>query len=101
MATIKAPGFTAEASLFTSRENYRSVTRYTYHARKKMVVPFVRLLFGIIFLDPNNTKAITDSLVEKFGTTDDVSIQKQIRPALIKRLLICPSAIILEAVLYG
>ena len=35
-------------------------------------------------LDSNNTKAITDSLVEKFGTTDDVSIQKQIRPALIK-----------------
>ena len=35
-------------------------------------------------LDSNNTKAITDSLVEKFGTTDHVSIQKQIRPALIK-----------------
>ena len=35
-------------------------------------------------LDSNNTKAITDSLVEKFGTTDDVNIQKQIRPALIK-----------------
>ena len=35
-------------------------------------------------LDSNNTKAITDSLVEKFGTTGNVSIQKQIRPALIK-----------------
>ena len=35
-------------------------------------------------LDSNNTKAITDSLVEKFGTTGHVSIQKQIRPALIK-----------------
>jgi uncharacterized protein len=35
-------------------------------------------------LDSNNTEAITDSLVEKFGTTDDVSIQNQIRPALIK-----------------
>jgi hypothetical protein len=35
-------------------------------------------------LDSNSTKAITDSLVEKFGTTDHVSIQKQIRPALIK-----------------
>ena len=35
-------------------------------------------------LDSNNTKAITDSLAEKFGATDNVSIQKQIRPALIK-----------------
>jgi hypothetical protein len=35
-------------------------------------------------LDSNNTKAITDSLVEKFNTTEHVSIEKQIRPALIK-----------------
>jgi len=35
-------------------------------------------------LDSNNTKAITDSLAEKFGATDNVSIQKQVRPALIK-----------------
>jgi len=40
--TIKVPGFTAEASLFTSSENYRSNARYTYHARKKMVVPQMR-----------------------------------------------------------
>ena len=35
-------------------------------------------------LDTNNTTAITDSLAEKFGTTDHVSIQNQIRPALIE-----------------
>jgi pimeloyl-ACP methyl ester carboxylesterase len=35
-------------------------------------------------LDSNNTKAITDSLVDKFGTTGHVSIQKQISPALKK-----------------
>lgn len=35
-------------------------------------------------LDTNNTKVITNNLVEKFGTTGHVSIQKQIRPALIK-----------------
>jgi uncharacterized protein len=35
-------------------------------------------------LDTNNTKVITNNLVEKFGSTDHVSIQKQIRPALIK-----------------
>jgi pimeloyl-ACP methyl ester carboxylesterase len=34
--------------------------------------------------DTNNTKVITNNLVEKFGTTGHVSIQKQIRPALIK-----------------
>jgi hypothetical protein len=37
-------------------------------------------------LDTNNTKVITNNLVEKFGSTDHVSIQKQIRPALIKYL---------------
>jgi hypothetical protein len=35
-------------------------------------------------LDSNNTAAITDSLAERFGATDNISIQKQIRPALIK-----------------
>jgi len=35
-------------------------------------------------LDTNNTKAIINNLVEKFGSTGHVSIQKQIRPALIK-----------------
>jgi hypothetical protein len=35
-------------------------------------------------LDTNNTKVITNSLAEKFGTTDHVNIQKQITPALIK-----------------
>jgi uncharacterized protein len=35
-------------------------------------------------LDNNNTKVITNNLVEKFGSTGHVSIQKQIRPALIK-----------------
>jgi hypothetical protein len=35
-------------------------------------------------LDTNNTKVITNNLVEKFGTIGHVSIQKQIRPALIK-----------------
>jgi pimeloyl-ACP methyl ester carboxylesterase len=35
-------------------------------------------------LDTNNTKAITKNLVDKFGTTGHISIQKQIRPALIK-----------------
>jgi pimeloyl-ACP methyl ester carboxylesterase len=34
--------------------------------------------------DTNNTKVITNNLVEKFGTTGHVSIQKQIRPGLIK-----------------
>ncbi len=34
-------------------------------------------------LDTNNTKIITNNLVEKFGTSP-VSIQKQIRPSLIK-----------------
>lgn len=32
----------------------------------------------------NNTKVIANNLVEKFGTTSYVSIQEQIRPALIK-----------------
>jgi uncharacterized protein len=31
-------------------------------------------------LDSNNTKAITDSLAEKFGATDNVSNQKQVKP---------------------
>jgi len=35
-------------------------------------------------LHTNNTKVITNNLVEKFGSTDHVSIQKQIRHALIK-----------------
>jgi pimeloyl-ACP methyl ester carboxylesterase len=35
-------------------------------------------------LRTNNTKVITNNLVEKFGTSGHVSIQKQIRPALIK-----------------
>jgi uncharacterized protein len=35
-------------------------------------------------LDTNNTKFITKSLAEKFGSSGHVSIQKQIRPALIK-----------------
>jgi uncharacterized protein len=35
-------------------------------------------------LDNNNTKVITNNLVEKFGSSGHVSIQKQIRPALIK-----------------
>ena len=35
-------------------------------------------------LDTNNTKVMTNNLGEKFGTTGHVSIQKQIRPALIK-----------------
>jgi hypothetical protein len=34
-------------------------------------------------LDTNNTKVIINNLVEKFGTTGHVSIQKQIRAALI------------------
>ncbi|HET6640859.1 MAG TPA: prolyl oligopeptidase family serine peptidase [Nitrososphaeraceae archaeon] len=43
----------------------------------KFIVPIYAAL-------TNNTKAITDSLFEKFGATDHVSIQKQIRPELIK-----------------
>jgi pimeloyl-ACP methyl ester carboxylesterase len=35
-------------------------------------------------LGTNHTKVITNNLVEKFGSTGQVSIQKQIRPALIK-----------------
>lgn len=35
-------------------------------------------------LDTNNTKVIINSLTEKFGTTGHVSIQKQIRPELMK-----------------
>jgi len=35
-------------------------------------------------LDTNNTKAITKNLVDKFGTTGHINIQKQIRPALIQ-----------------
>ena len=35
-------------------------------------------------LDTNNTKFITKILAEKFGSSGHVSIQKQIRPALIK-----------------
>ena len=36
-------------------------------------------------LRTNNTEDITNDLVEKFGTTGDVSIQEQIRPALIDK----------------
>jgi hypothetical protein len=36
------------------------------------------------FLHTNNTKAIIKNQVEKFGTSNHISIQKQIRPALIK-----------------
>jgi dienelactone hydrolase len=43
----------------------------------KFIVPIYAAL-------TNNTKAITDSLFKKFGATDHVSIQKQIRPELIK-----------------
>jgi alpha-beta hydrolase superfamily lysophospholipase len=35
-------------------------------------------------LHTNNSKAISNDLAKKFGTSSDVSIQKQIRPALIK-----------------
>jgi pimeloyl-ACP methyl ester carboxylesterase len=35
-------------------------------------------------LDSNNTKIITNNLLEKFGSTGHASIQKQIRPELIK-----------------
>jgi hypothetical protein len=41
-------------------------------------------LISSSLLDTNNTKAITKNLVDKFGTTGHISIQKQIRPALIK-----------------
>ena len=43
-----------------------------------------RYLIPSYILDTNNTKAIINNLVDKFGTTGHVSIQKQIRPALIK-----------------
>ena len=47
--------------------------------------PFLRpLLVPPSLLDNNTTKVITNNLVKKFGTTGQVSIQKQIRPALIK-----------------
>jgi hypothetical protein len=36
--TTKLPGFTAEASLFTSSGNYGSEGRYMYTARNKIVV---------------------------------------------------------------
>jgi uncharacterized protein len=41
-------------------------------------------LLSSSLLDTNNTKVITNNLVEKFGSTGHVTIQKQIRPALIK-----------------
>jgi len=46
-------------------------------------------LLGFYLMPPsllhiNNTKVISNYLVKKFGTSGDVSIQKQIRPALIK-----------------
>jgi hypothetical protein len=40
--TIKVPGFTAEASLFTSSENHRSKVRYPYPASAHIVVPRMR-----------------------------------------------------------
>ena len=57
-------------------------------------------------LDTNNTKFITKSLAEKFGSSGHVSIQKQIRPALIKyyeneSALIHLNATRSEVVLYG
>jgi hypothetical protein len=35
----KLPGFTAEASLFTSSGSYGSEARYKHHAIEKMVIP--------------------------------------------------------------
>jgi uncharacterized protein len=57
-------------------------------------------------LDSNNTKFITKILAEKFGSSGHVSIQKQIRPALIKyyeneQLLIHLNATRSEDVLCG
>jgi hypothetical protein len=37
--TTKLPGFTAEASLFTSSGNYGSEGRYKQYAIEKMVIP--------------------------------------------------------------
>ena len=43
-----------------------------------------KYLVSSSLLDINNTKAIIHNLIQKFGTTGHVSIQKQIRPELIK-----------------
>jgi len=43
-----------------------------------------KYLVSSSLLDTNNTKVITNYLIKKFGTSGHISIQKQIRPALIK-----------------
>ena len=64
----------------------------------------------LTFLRTNNTKVITNALVNKFGNNTIeagyISIDKQLKPLLIKgyensQLSICPNATILKDVLYG
>ncbi len=46
--------------------------------------PLLSSYLELTFLHTNNTKAIIKNQTEKFDTSSQISIQKQIRPALIK-----------------
>jgi uncharacterized protein len=47
-------------------------------------LPVPRSFLHTLFLHPNNTTAIYNTLVKEFGTNDSISIDKQLKPALIK-----------------
>jgi uncharacterized protein len=47
-------------------------------------LPVPKSFLHTLFLHPNNTKAIYNTIAKEFGTSDSISIDKQLKPALIK-----------------
>jgi len=62
-------------------KNHSGFVSIQQMAKDPMPFKFIVPMYAAL---TNNTKAITDSLFEKFGATDHVSIQNQIRPELLK-----------------
>ena len=62
-------------------KNHTGFVSIQQMAKDPMPFKFIVPMYAAL---TNNTKAITDSLFEKFGATDHVSIQNQIRPELLK-----------------
>jgi uncharacterized protein len=55
---------------------------FRYSVLLNILVPFPVLY---TFLRTHDTKVITNALVKEFGTNDSISIEKQLKPTLIKR----------------
>jgi hypothetical protein len=76
MSRTTIPGFTAEASLFTSSKNYRpAAARYTYPTNAQMVVPqrkdlITHMVALCIVLCIQKTRAIVRGFAFTMGPAD-------------------------------